>query len=218
MAFDGKAVRLFQWVAAAALIAAAPARAGNATGDAGDPRLDGVAMLINERHDGKTGWGAAIPLDDEGLALTNLHVVADSKRLLALLHDERQPSYTAADGGLARTLFERTDDLMCVELVRGDPRASTGRSTTTRPGSSRLGATATRATTALRRSGLREGRARHGCGASASLEQPTTSASRGCGLMLHGRSRARVGSSRRGWNGCVGLRPRWPRAGPRGSG
>lgn len=86
-----------------------------------DARLDGVAMLINERNDGKTGWGAAILLDDNWLALTNLHVVADSKRLLALLHDEQRPSYTAAEGGLSRTLFERAGELLRAELVRGDP-------------------------------------------------------------------------------------------------
>lgn len=86
-----------------------------------DQALASVLLLVTRKADGSGGFGAAVLVDDKGLALTNLHVVGDATRTLALGYDPTKPSYAAHDGGLARVAFEREDDLVDVRLVRGDP-------------------------------------------------------------------------------------------------
>ena len=83
--------------------------------------LPGIVLLLNNHPDGKMGFGAGILLDDKGLVLTNLHVVANAKSLGGMLHDPRRVSYIPADGGLARYLFENEKDIVTTQLVRGDP-------------------------------------------------------------------------------------------------
>lgn len=60
-------------------------------------------------------------LDERGLVLTNLHVVANASSLGAMLHDPGRVSFTPMDGGLARYFFENQKDVVAAHLVRGDP-------------------------------------------------------------------------------------------------
>src|SRR5688500_9287271 len=64
--------------------------------------LPGVVLLLNQRSDGKLGFGSGVLLDDHGHVLTNLHVVANATTLGAMLHNPSRVSYTPMDGGLAR--------------------------------------------------------------------------------------------------------------------
>ena len=83
--------------------------------------LPGVVLLLNQRSDGKLGFGSGVILDTHGLVLTNLHVVANASSLGAMLHDPNRVSYTPMDGGLARYFFENQKDVIPAHLVRGDP-------------------------------------------------------------------------------------------------
>lgn len=83
--------------------------------------LPGVVLLLNQRADGKLGFGSGVLLDEHGLVLTNLHVVANASSLGAMLHDPSRVSYTPMDGGLARYFFENQKDVVSAQLVRGDP-------------------------------------------------------------------------------------------------
>jgi hypothetical protein len=83
--------------------------------------LPGVVLLLNHRSDGKLGFGSGVLLDESGLTLTNLHVVANAASLGAMLHDSSRVSYTPMDGGLARYYFENQKDEVPAHLVRGDP-------------------------------------------------------------------------------------------------
>jgi hypothetical protein len=83
--------------------------------------LPGVVLLLNQRPDGKLGFGSGVLLDEHGLVLTNLHVVANASSLGAMLHDPHRVSYTPMDGGLARYFFENQKDVLGAHLVRGDP-------------------------------------------------------------------------------------------------
>jgi hypothetical protein len=78
-------------------------------------------LLLNQRTDGKLGFGSGVLLDDPGLVLTNLHVVANASSLGAMLHDPARVSYTPMDGGLARYFFENQKEVVPATLVRGDP-------------------------------------------------------------------------------------------------
>ncbi|NUQ72130.1 MAG: trypsin-like peptidase domain-containing protein [Polyangiaceae bacterium] len=83
--------------------------------------LPGVVLLLNQRSDGKLGFGSGVLLDERGLVLTNLHVVANASSLGAMLHDPGRVSFTPMDGGLARYFFENQKDVVAAHLVRGDP-------------------------------------------------------------------------------------------------
>lgn len=83
--------------------------------------LPGVVLLLNQRNDGKLGFGSGVLLDEHGLVLTNLHVVANASSLGAMLHNPSRVSYTPMDGGLARYFFENQKDVVPAHLVRGDP-------------------------------------------------------------------------------------------------
>jgi len=83
--------------------------------------LPGVVLLLNYRPDGKLGYGSGIIIDDGGLVLTNLHVVANAKNLAALLFDPDRVSYTPEDGGLGRYLFEYSNQMIGARLISGDP-------------------------------------------------------------------------------------------------
>lgn len=83
--------------------------------------LPGVVLLLNQRSDGKLGFGAGVLIDDHGLVLTNLHVVANATTLGAMFHDASRTSYTPMDGGLGRYFFENQKDVIVATLVHGDP-------------------------------------------------------------------------------------------------
>lgn len=83
--------------------------------------LPGVVLVVNQRADGKVGFGSGILLDGEGRVLTNMHVVAHAISLGALLYDAKRTSYIPEDGGLARYLFENEQALRPALLQRGDP-------------------------------------------------------------------------------------------------
>ncbi|MBX3230152.1 MAG: trypsin-like peptidase domain-containing protein [Labilithrix sp.] len=83
--------------------------------------LPGVVLLVNRHADGAIGFGSGIVVDDDGLVLTNLHVVADGESLGGLLYDPKRVSYIPQDGGLARYLFENDSAVVPARLVRGDP-------------------------------------------------------------------------------------------------
>jgi S1-C subfamily serine protease len=83
--------------------------------------LPGVVLLLNQRSDGKLGFGSGVLLDDHGHVLTNLHVVANASSLGAMLHNPSRVSYTPMDGGLARYFFENHKDVLPAHIVRGDP-------------------------------------------------------------------------------------------------
>lgn len=83
--------------------------------------LPGVVLLVNRHDDGAIGFGAGIVVDDDGLVLTNLHVVAGGASLGGLLYDPKRVSYVPQDGGLARYLFENDAAIVSARLVRGDP-------------------------------------------------------------------------------------------------
>src|SRR5713101_7565424 len=102
-----------------AVAAAAPA--DSSILDVIDRSLPGVVLLLNSRSDGKTGFGAGIILDNQGLVLTNLHVVANARSLGALFYKPDRVSYMPSDGGLARYIFENNSDIVPATLVRGDP-------------------------------------------------------------------------------------------------
>jgi hypothetical protein len=80
-----------------------------------------VVLLVNRHADGPIGFGAGVILDDEGLVLTNLHVVANATSLGALVYDAKRTSYIPQDGGLARYLFENDSQIIETRLVRADP-------------------------------------------------------------------------------------------------
>lgn len=103
---------------ASAISASDPQRA---TIDVLKRSLPGVVLLLNHRSDGKLGFGSGVLIDASGLALTNLHVVANASSLGAMLHDSSRVSYTPMDGGLARYYFENQKDEVAAQLVRGDP-------------------------------------------------------------------------------------------------
>jgi S1-C subfamily serine protease len=66
--------------------------------DAIDRSLPGVVLLLNSRSNGKTGFGAGIILDNQGLVLTNLHVVANARSLGTLFYKPDRVSYMPSDG------------------------------------------------------------------------------------------------------------------------
>ena len=102
---------------------------GNAVGTPGDlplsqvvtQALPSVVLLFNSREDGKTLFGAGLLLGPNGLVLTNLHVVGDSKGLGAILYRPDLVSYTPMDGGLDRFLFENQRHVVAAQIVRSDP-------------------------------------------------------------------------------------------------
>src|SRR5262245_59101451 len=102
-------------------LSAAPSPAAPSPSPSPDARLDGVVLLLRTTQDDKLGYGAGVLLDDDGLVLTALHVVAGGKDLRALTYDATKPLYTAADGGISRLWFERYADLRPVTIIKGDP-------------------------------------------------------------------------------------------------
>jgi hypothetical protein len=102
---------------------------GNAVGSPGDlplsqvvtGALPSVVLLFNSRADGKTIFGAGLLLGPNGLVLTNLHIVVDTKGLGAILYRPDLVSYTPMDGGLDRFLFENQRHVVAAQLVRADP-------------------------------------------------------------------------------------------------
>jgi hypothetical protein len=96
-------------------------QADSAIPDVIDRSLPGVVLLLNWRSDGKTGFGAGILLDNNGLVLTNLHVAANANSLGVLFYKPDRVSYMPSDGGLARYIFENNGDIVPATLVRGDP-------------------------------------------------------------------------------------------------
>jgi hypothetical protein len=83
--------------------------------------LPSVVLLFNSRNDGKTIFGAGLLLGPNGLVLTNLHVVGDTKGIGAILYRPDLVSYTPMDGGLDRFLFENQRHVITAQLVRADP-------------------------------------------------------------------------------------------------
>lgn len=81
--------------------------------------LPSVVLLLNEREDGKTTFGAGFIAQD-GLVVTCLHVVEQGKTLTAMLHKPSRRGYTPMDGGLPRFLFENQSDLVPVHIVAQD--------------------------------------------------------------------------------------------------
>jgi serine protease Do len=81
--------------------------------------LPAVALIVNHRVDGRTGYGAGVLLD-RGRVLTNLHVVSYAVSLQAMLYDPDRPSYTALDGGLTRFLGENASALVTATLLETD--------------------------------------------------------------------------------------------------
>ena len=101
----------------------APARA--ATPDAGLPALaarvlPAVVLVVNERPDGRTTYGAGVLVGEGGQVLTNLHVADHARRLRVLLYRAGRASYTPMDGGLTRYLFENARELLTARLVKRD--------------------------------------------------------------------------------------------------
>lgn len=82
--------------------------------------VPGVVLLISRHPNGAIGFGAGVIIGDDGVVLTNLHVVANGS-LGALLHDPKRISYIPQDGGLARYLFENDAQIIATRLVRADP-------------------------------------------------------------------------------------------------
>lgn len=82
--------------------------------------LPSVLLVVAEQADGRVAYGAGVVVDG-GLALTNLHVVADAAALRVLAYDPARPTYAPMDGGLPRSLFEAEPELRAARLVRGDP-------------------------------------------------------------------------------------------------
>ncbi|MBK9370830.1 MAG: trypsin-like peptidase domain-containing protein [Deltaproteobacteria bacterium] len=80
----------------------------------------GVVLLVAELDGGGQRFGAGLLVRQPGLVLTNAHVVRGATRLRALLFDPARRSWSPIDGGIHRTLFEEADELLDVELVRGD--------------------------------------------------------------------------------------------------
>lgn len=80
-----------------------------------------VLLVVVERPSGEAGYGAGVLVGKDGLALTNLHVVADAVSLKVMFYDPARMTYAPMDGGLPRTLFEAERDLRPARLVRGDP-------------------------------------------------------------------------------------------------
>jgi S1-C subfamily serine protease len=79
--------------------------------------MDSVVLLLVDRPDGKTGYGAGVVLDDHGLVLTSRHVVAGGRGCHALLHDPARPTYTPLDGGITRLLAENQGaEIACATL------------------------------------------------------------------------------------------------------
>ncbi|MBI3182264.1 MAG: trypsin-like peptidase domain-containing protein [Myxococcales bacterium] len=83
--------------------------------------LPSLVLLLNTRPDGKRSYGSGLLLDDQGTVLTNLHVVANAESLSAMLYRADRVSYTPADGGLWRFLFENSHEIKGAFLVRADP-------------------------------------------------------------------------------------------------
>ncbi len=83
--------------------------------------LPGVVLLLNQRADGKLGFGAGVLIDDRGLVLTNLHVVANASTLGAMFYGASRTSYTPMDGGLGRYFFENQKEVYPASLIHGDP-------------------------------------------------------------------------------------------------
>jgi hypothetical protein len=83
--------------------------------------LPGVLLVVNQRTDRTTGFGAAILLPSN-LALTNRHVVENSGSLAVMFYDPQRPSNggLAEEGGLRRYLFENEKALVPVERVKED--------------------------------------------------------------------------------------------------
>ncbi len=100
-------------------LAAAPAR--RATADVVAGALPAVALLLSNRPDGKVGFGAGLVLDDHGLVVTNLHVVANARSIGVVFYDPARTTYSVMDGGLARFLFENHKAIVPARLVRADP-------------------------------------------------------------------------------------------------
>jgi hypothetical protein len=83
--------------------------------------LPGIVLLLNNRPDGKVGFGTGLILDEHGLVVTNLHVVANARSIGAMLYDPARPTYSVMDGGLARFLFENHRAIKTAQLVKADP-------------------------------------------------------------------------------------------------
>jgi hypothetical protein len=83
--------------------------------------LPGVLLVLNQRTDGKTGFGSALLLPGN-LALTNRHVVENSQSLSVMFHDPKRPSHGGLEeeGGLRRYVFENEKALVRAEIVRED--------------------------------------------------------------------------------------------------
>ncbi len=88
-------------------------------GDLVQRSLPAVVLLLNERRDGKTTFGAGFFAQD-GLIVTCLHVVDDGKTLSAMLHKASRRGYTPMEGGLPRFLFENQGELVPARLVAQD--------------------------------------------------------------------------------------------------
>lgn len=99
----------------------APAAAAPTTREIVARALPAVVLLVRTLEDGTRTYGAGFIVSEDGLVLTNLHVVKDARSLHTLLYAEGRTSYTPMDGGLARFLFENDRDLVPAHLVRADP-------------------------------------------------------------------------------------------------
>src|SRR5689334_2254031 len=75
-----------------------------------DRALPAVVLLLNNRADGSTVYGAGLIVGRDGRVLTNQHVIADAKSLGAMLYKPGRVSYTPMDGGLGRYIFENQKD------------------------------------------------------------------------------------------------------------
>lgn len=79
-----------------------------------------VVLLIRELPSEKLGFGAGVIVED-GLILTNQHVVDPAERLFAMRYRGDRTSYIDEDGGLRRYVFEHEAELLEAEMVLADP-------------------------------------------------------------------------------------------------
>jgi hypothetical protein len=82
--------------------------------------LPSVPLIIRYDADGTVGFGSGLIVSDDGLILTNLHVIAAGQRLGVMLYDDARPTYTVLEGGLTRFLFEQQDHILPAAEVARD--------------------------------------------------------------------------------------------------